>query len=83
MDLRCHINPLAGMDAALDQKIGGGPLDSNGPLNAQNRDQQMQCIAEERDPDGTQSGRRKIHWGDIIVDSYGRRVREPKKLDIE
>ena len=82
-DLRCHINPLAGMDAALDQKIGGSPLDSNGPLSAQSRDQLIQCIVEERDPEGTQSGRRMIHWEDIVVNSFAKRVGRPAKLDIE
>lgn len=44
----------------------------NEELDAWTTDQLAQCIAEERDPDGKTTGRRQIHWKDIITPSLAK-----------
>ena len=44
----------------------------NDELDAWTTDQLAQCIAEERDQDGTTTGRRTIHWKDIITPSLSK-----------
>jgi hypothetical protein len=56
---RCKLKPLAGMDDS-----------GNRELDAQNREQLIACIAQERDPSGTQSGRRMQDWKTIETPSW-------------
>ncbi|MGI4852116.1 MAG: hypothetical protein ACRYGR_09275 [Janthinobacterium lividum] len=61
LENRCKLKPLAGMD---DSK--------NLELDAQTREQLIQCIAETRDPEGTKSGRRMISWKSVETSSWSR-----------
>jgi hypothetical protein len=58
-DKRCKLKPLAGMDDAANRE-----------LDAQNREQLIACIAQVRDPEGTQSGRRMQDWTTIETPSW-------------
>lgn len=44
----------------------------NDELDTWTTDQLAQCIAEERDPDNKTTGRREIHWKDIITPSLAK-----------
>lgn len=54
----------------------------NEELDTWTADQLAQCIAEERDPDNKTTGRRKIHWKDIITPSLAKllKVASPDKV---
>ena len=44
----------------------------NEELDTWTTDQLAQCIAEERDPDNNTTGRREVHWKDIITPSLAK-----------
>lgn len=58
---RCKLRSLASMNDKMNQI-----------LDAQNREQLMQCIAQLRDPEGKKSGRRMIDWKDVKTPSFAK-----------
>ncbi|XP_037048365.1 uncharacterized protein LOC119082816 [Bradysia coprophila] len=62
---RCKNNPIRLSNA--DQ--------TNEALDAQNREQLIACIAEKRDPNAKQTGRRTTPWKDIRTPSFLRATR--------
>ena len=56
-------------------------ITGNRELDTWTTDQLAQCIAEERDPENTKTGRRTIHWRDIITPSLAKLLNKPTNLN--
>jgi len=56
-------------------------ITGNRELDTWTADQLAQCIAEERDPDNTKSGRRAISWKDIVTPSLAKLLNVPVKIN--
>jgi len=55
------------------KQMGSGTVDiDNGPLDMDNNDKLMACIAQKRDPEGKKSGRREGNWEDVTTLSMER-----------
>jgi len=61
---RCKLKPTVGADS-----------NTNAALDAQSRDQLWACIAEQRDPNNTKTGRRTTPWRQLRTPSFTRAVR--------